>query len=168
MSENGTAAPASTPAIVPTVGRLVHIYDGRRWEGPRAAIIAGVNDDGTIEVNLCRRARDATVKAEELERVFLFSPTNGPEPEGLYAVWMPYQVGQAARTDAAESKLNPAVQGLQRSVDHLINSVESLGARVSDLHNNAMDGLRHLEARASALEAKTAAPTDKIAPPSGG
>ena len=55
MSASGEISP--NPA--PTVGRIVHYaLDPRVDSAPRAAIITGVNLDGTIELEVFHRKRD--------------------------------------------------------------------------------------------------------------
>lgn len=95
--------------IKPTVGRIVwyrpgrHENIGHRVGEPLAALIAGVNSDG--DVNL-------TVSDVEGRTHSRFAVTLAQEGEAMddnyaYCEWMPYQKGQAAKTEAAERALAP-------------------------------------------------------------
>lgn len=88
--------------IQPTVGRIVYYHDKDSGSQPNAAIINCVHGDRMV--SLC-----------------VFPPCGGPRPESSvpliqesdeapapgsrYCEWMPYQKGQAAKTEALESKL---------------------------------------------------------------
>lgn len=90
--------------ITPTVGRIVWFFE-TGWLEPRAAIVCAVNADETINL-------------------FVLSPNGEPESH-LYvhlvqegdqvapsrrAEWMPYQLGQAKKHEAAgEQKAAPGV-----------------------------------------------------------
>lgn len=93
--------------ITPTVGRVVwyhpHGYTTHD-EAPFAAIIAYVHDgDYAGKVNLAWF--DRLGKAESAADIRLWQGGDDPAP-GLsepYCEWMPYQKGQAAKTEALEA-----------------------------------------------------------------
>jgi hypothetical protein len=90
--------------IVPTEGRIVWFrVDPRQGipcrEGkPNAAIVAAVNDDGTV--NLTVFGSDGSQHSRE--NVTLVQ--DGPVQHGE-CTWMPYQRGQAAKVDVKEAEL---------------------------------------------------------------
>lgn len=88
--------------IKPTIGRVVCLYFYGKTqvdagEQPYAAIIAHVLSDE--QVNLAYF--DANGVARNLTAVTLYQG-EGEHPEGSFAMWMPYQIGQAKA--AAEVK----------------------------------------------------------------
>ena len=90
------------PLIKPTVGRVLHVYINDYYalnhepelaiDIPLAAIIAYVHSDE--RVNLAVFNVDG--KAFAVEDVYLAHGATVPSGEN-YAVWMPYQKGQAAK-----------------------------------------------------------------------
>lgn len=103
--------------INPSVGRIVLFSSPGCYTGERPAIITGVNDDGTIEVKVFHRANEPEMARAHTTALHLVSPDT-PIPEealaaGAWCSWMPYQKGQAAKTEALEktvqdASLNPA------------------------------------------------------------
>ena len=97
------------PMIKPTVGRVVLFtpaksdpmatIDGQ----PCAAIIAGVFSDTCVNLAVF----DANGANHSRTSVPLIQDDN-PKPDGYYAEWMPYQKGQAAKTEELEKKLSEA------------------------------------------------------------
>lgn len=91
--------------ITPTPGRVVWFNPGEhdginRNEGqPLAAIIAGVNADGTLNLAVF----DASGNTQPRTNVTLVQPGDANAPVAGYAEWMPYQLGQAAKTEAVEA-----------------------------------------------------------------
>lgn len=92
--------------IQPTVGRIVlfHAYATDTYpgakEGPQAAIVTKVWSDTCV--NLC--VFDANGNVMSKTSVLLVQP-NSESPGAGYCTWMPYQVGQAAKTDQLEKQL---------------------------------------------------------------
>lgn len=93
--------------ITPTVGRsllyvLANTTSGFAGNGGQecACILADVNDDGTI--NVC--VFDANGMPHPRQRVRLMQDGESA-PGGDYCKWMPFQVGQAKKTEALESEL---------------------------------------------------------------
>lgn len=91
--------------IEPTVGRIVLYHYGpgeSRHHGPEAwpAIVTKVH--GHHSVNLTVFAPDGVVLGKPEVRLV---QADEEAPDGEWCEWMPYQIGQAARTEAAEKKL---------------------------------------------------------------
>lgn len=94
--------------ISPTVGRMLWFWPNPRdprskdaGTQPLAAQVAHVNEDGTVNLGVLT----ATGNWTEARRVLL---VQGDEPVPVYlnyATWMPYQIGQAAKTEQAEKEL---------------------------------------------------------------
>lgn len=93
--------------IIPTVGRMVHYWPDasehidRNDEQPLSGQIAGVNSDGTINLQIldcrgCARSRVGVVLIQE----------NDERPLHSFAEWMAYQKGQAAKTESLEKQLD--------------------------------------------------------------
>lgn len=92
--------------IKPTVGRVVWftplLSDDRRWDvkQPLAAIVSYVWGDRMV--NLAVFGPEGTQSGQT--SVPLLQDDDAKPEAGRFASWMPYQVGQAARTEAAEAK----------------------------------------------------------------
>jgi hypothetical protein len=98
--------------IKPTVGRVVWFYKyspGQGHKGPLAAHVAKVIDDS--HVNLMVVDEDGNPRPEK--NVYLKQGVEDLASD--YCEWMPYQKGQAAKTEQAETTLervqNAAKQG---------------------------------------------------------
>jgi hypothetical protein len=93
-----------SPAIIsPTIGRVVWYWKNPPAEGdnktqPEAAIVCYVHSD--ILVNL--HVFDHNGVACSVTSVVLRQPGDG-KPAHSYCEWMPYQVGQAAKAEAADA-----------------------------------------------------------------
>lgn len=90
--------------IQPTVGRVVWFYKyvpGQGHKGPLAAHVAHVHSDAMV--NLMVIDEMGTPRSET--SVHLRQDIGYAPPEGDYCEWMPYQKGQAAKTEALEAKL---------------------------------------------------------------
>lgn len=95
--------------IKPEVGRVVHYYPDDKQEElrgdtsqPCAAQICYVHSETCV--NLSVTTHDGRQKARE--HVPLLMDTDRPVEEGGYARWMPYQIGQAAKTEEFQSQLD--------------------------------------------------------------
>lgn len=89
--------------ITPTVGRVVWVfrpYDTKDATQPEAALVTYVWDDRLINV----AGFDHDGKLFALTSLVLVQPDE-PKPEGNFAVWMPYQKGQAAKTEQLEKQI---------------------------------------------------------------
>ncbi len=94
--------------IKPTIGRVVHFwpFNPRMMiEQPRAAIVAFVHDDERT-VNLGVLDHFGNVYSEL--NVPLLQADEEKPVTGGYAEWMPYQIGQAAKTDELAKALEAA------------------------------------------------------------
>lgn len=88
--------------IKPTPGRVVYFLPALEQRDPNgqplAATVAKVIDDRVV--NLTVHAADGTTYP--LQHVTLLQDGDElPDPNQAYAFWMPYQKGQAAKTEAA-------------------------------------------------------------------
>lgn len=86
--------------ITPTVGRVVWVFrpkDSIDIKQPEAALITYVHGDRLINV----AGYNANGTPFSLTSLTLVQPEE-PKPEHNFAAWMPYQKGQAAKTEALE------------------------------------------------------------------
>ena len=88
--------------IKPTIGRVVwfHPSGASANQQPNAALIAYVHSDTTVNLAVF----DCNGVAESHTSVYLHQE-NAPKPTSYYCEWMPYQQGQAAKTEALEKQL---------------------------------------------------------------
>ncbi len=95
-----------TQVIAPTPGRIVWYHpaehDGiARLNGnPLSAQIAGIHNERLVNLAVL----DAYGNWQQRSQVELVQPDT-TAPNHAHATWMPYQVGQAAKTEAAEAAL---------------------------------------------------------------
>jgi hypothetical protein len=91
-----------TQVISPTPGRVVwfkpapHDGIGTLNGQPLAAIVAGVHNDRLVNLAVF----DAYGNTQQRSSVTLVQPGDAT-PDGAHATWMPHQIGQAAKTEAA-------------------------------------------------------------------
>jgi hypothetical protein len=93
--------------IKPTPGRVVWYYpvaDGALVaidgpEKPLAALIAHVHSDTLVNLSVIDSNGNSHGRCE----IVLVQDGGEAAPKGRYCTWMPYQLGQAARTQAAEA-----------------------------------------------------------------
>lgn len=89
--------------VKPTIGRVMWFYKfvtGGGHKGPMAALVAYVHSDSIV--NLAVADEDGKMRNETSVQVV----QEGQDvPTNNYATWMPYQIGQAAKTEAAEAAL---------------------------------------------------------------
>ena len=86
--------------IKPTIGRVLWYHSAMEHEQPLAVMVAFVHSD--TEVNL--GGFHANGRPFNAINVLLWQG-EGERPTGEYAEWMPYQQGQAARTEQLEKQL---------------------------------------------------------------
>jgi hypothetical protein len=94
--------------IKPTIGRVVWLHrpDSIDQSQPEAALVTYVHSDTCINV------AGFTANGSHFSSTSVYldqGDTPRPEWAILYAEWMPYQKGQAAKTEALESALGSAV-----------------------------------------------------------
>lgn len=110
------------PTIKPTVGRVMWYYPSRThmaelglsyddYGKPLAAIVAAVVNDRCVNL----AAFDQRGVQFSVFQVIIIETDPAPESVVGYAAWMPYQKGQAARTEAAGAAVH-AVDG-KASID---------------------------------------------------
>lgn len=101
-----------TTRIEPTPGRVVWytpsaadtlaLNDG----APLAAIVAAVHADGSVNLAVFDAQGDSRARAH----VTLVQDGEDIPEAGDYAQWMPYQLGQAAKTEAVAAKPKKAAK----------------------------------------------------------
>ena len=95
--------------IKPTVGRVVLFTPGKAADKrtdkrqPLAAIIACVHSDRSVNLTVFEQSGAASMAG--YINVPLLQDDDEARETGFYAEWMPYQKGQAARTEELESRL---------------------------------------------------------------
>lgn len=88
--------------IKPTVGRIV-LFRPAGPDGPtQAAIVCGVNSDTNVNLSVFGLYGEGPTAHRSVRLRQDGEPT--PDYGQHYCEWMPYQLGQAARTEAAEAK----------------------------------------------------------------
>jgi len=94
--------------INPTVGRVVLFHPGRHFSGcsagadvPLPALIARVWSDTCVNIG----GFDANGLPFSATSVLLIQDSNPVPDGGHYCEWMPYQKGQAAKTEALQEAL---------------------------------------------------------------
>lgn len=92
--------------IKPTVGRVVWFYPSgtRPPNQPFAALIAHVWSDTCV--NLAIFDANGQPLPPGHTSILLVQDGNLTPSEGNYCCWMPYQVGQATKTEELEKKLS--------------------------------------------------------------
>ena len=89
--------------ITPTPGRIIWFTPGnndgitRNGAEPLAAIVAGVLADGTVNLAVF----DARGNLSQRHAVEIVDADAANVPVNGFASWMPYQLGQAAKTERA-------------------------------------------------------------------
>lgn len=136
----------------PTIGRVVYYRHGT--EGPFAgsedyvaAMVCWASEDGKT-VNLLTVSHDAVPRGFT-DVPFVQDGERTPE-NGRYAHWMPFQVGQAAKTQEAEGKLAARLDAVEGRLEEGCGRFEATDARVAEL-----------EGRVNTLEAAATAPRDR-------
>jgi len=90
--------------IKPTVGRVVWFHDAfvpDTKEQPQAAIICCVHSDRCVNLAVFDVNGGGSISKTSVP----LRQEGDVAPAGYFCEWMPYQMGQAARTEAAEAKL---------------------------------------------------------------
>ena len=94
--------------ITPTIGRVVWFHPASDESDPRfadqpicAALVAKVWSDTCVNLAVF----DGNGNSHSRTSVLLIQDDNEVPGGGYYCEWMPYQKGQAAKTEHAEAKL---------------------------------------------------------------
>jgi hypothetical protein len=92
--------------IKPTIGRIVwyHPLNSTPEQQPLAAIIVYVWSDTCVNLGIF----SPEGLADHVTSVSLYQG-DGPKPYEQYAEWMPYQQGQAAKTEQLKAQLKDKV-----------------------------------------------------------
>ena len=91
--------------IKPTIGRVVWFHPlEAEPEITHAAIICHVWSDTCVNLHVF----DSNGKSYPQTSVFLYQGDSDRRPSGNFAEWMPYQHGQAAKTEQLEKQLKEA------------------------------------------------------------
>ena len=88
--------------ITPTVGRVVWVRNVSPSEECLAGVVAKIWNDELINVGVFRDNGNGNCSGFTSVRLW---QGDGEPPTGIYAEWMPYQKGQAAKTEALEGQL---------------------------------------------------------------
>ena len=98
--------------IEPTVGRVMWFWPENSYalgHPPLAATIAAVNNNGTVNIGYLDPTGDHH-KAVEVP----IHEEGDERPVRRHVEWMPYQKGQAAKTEALETQVGDLRQGIVR------------------------------------------------------
>jgi hypothetical protein len=106
------------PVIPPTIGRALLFWPARalaerKPDQPFSARIAYVHSDGMVNIEYI----DANGHSNGSTSVPLIQAGEPAPAMGYYCEWMPYQHGQAAKTEAAEAsalELGAAARAAER------------------------------------------------------
>lgn len=92
--------------INPTVGRVVHYFDSTEATRPLAGVICYVHSDTMVNLTVF------TQNGDPVGRTSVSLVQEGePKPLGHRCEWMPYQKGQAAKTEELEAAVRDAISG---------------------------------------------------------
>lgn len=87
-------------SITPTIGRVVWYFDDELTPEPRAGIVAFVHSPSLVNLAVFN------ANGENIGRTSVPLVQDGdPHPAGHRCEWMPYQKGQAAKTEALEKQV---------------------------------------------------------------
>lgn len=155
--------------IQPSTGRIVlYRHDGLANPEPHAAIVIAVQDDRSV--NLACFSPDGTYY-HRLAAPLLQDDDAAPA-EGGYAEWMPFQKGQAVKTEAAESDLHPRVTELEQllttggPIHALVEGLQiDIGGKLSEVEKGVDGKLQELGAWLVKKFAEIGHPLEKAAAP---
>ncbi len=90
--------------IQPSIGRVVWFWpakerDAPKPEQPNAALVVYVHGDRMVNLTVF----DSNGGSRGVTSVTLLQDDDTPSDLGRFARWMPYQLGQAAKTEALEA-----------------------------------------------------------------
>ena len=88
--------------IKPTIGRVVWYWCQKNQTQPQAAVVAYVHSDTMVNLTVF----DENGIPHARTSVFLYQGQENTErPAAIFCEWMPYQKGQAAKTEALEKQV---------------------------------------------------------------
>lgn len=149
--------------IEPTVGRIVwyhpHVDQGGDVNGqPHGAFLAHVHSPRLINLTVFNENGSVYAKTS----VKLLQDDDAPPPDGDYAEWMPFQKGQATKTEQLQAA--PAL-----SLDPIHAKLAELEAGTQGKFTELGDWLKKVlsdfEGRLAAVTAPPIAPANKPAAP---
>lgn len=148
--------------IKPSVGRVVLFYphaDEGEPEGTTyAALVAKVLDDRSVNLAIFNSSGAPFSR----QAVQLLQDDDAAPATGHYAAWMPYQVGQAAKTEAAQAAAAPAPAVDLKPIHDRIDTIEKgLDGKFTALGDWLRPLLEDLDAKIAAV---TAPPGDAPQP----
>jgi len=124
-----------TQVISPTPGRVVwfrpaaHDGIGTLNGQPLAAIVAGVHNDRLVNLAVF----DAYGNSQQRSSVTLVQPGDDVPAGGSYAEWMPYQIGQAAKTQAAVAVADVALASASIAIEIAQDAVAEAAPAVAEV-----------------------------------
>lgn len=136
--------------ITPTVGRIVWYYPDKNWKEdgmPRAAVVAAVakvriNADEYYSLNLT--ICDTNGETFAMVGVRLIQEGDPTPMAGCFCEWMPYQKGQAAKTEELMKAMTPPTLQPVDTADLSKRIVEKPWAKITpDDVNNAILGAHY-------------------------
>lgn len=121
--------------IAPTVGRSIHYHpaaDHPDHGQTLVALIAKVNPDGTLNLAIF----DSCGHHFSRQRVALIQ-CDDATPEGMqYCTWMPFQVGQASKTEEAEHALRK--QRARFAMDQAVHKGDEMFDATSSVYDEKL------------------------------
>lgn len=121
-------------SIKPTVGRVVYYYPKSSeglGDGPLAAIVCHVHNDGVV--NLGVLGPDGTSHARQ--SVILVQDGDDTSFFLCHCEWMPFQKGQAAKTEKVTDDYEKRLNLLGSHVQRLRDENANLSGRIADLES---------------------------------
>lgn len=86
-------------ATTPTKGRIVYFKHHAQEDTFWPAMVVAVDEDGTVDLNV-----NIPGQIQLKQNIVLCQKEDTPPSEGEYCYWMPYQIAQAEKAEAAEVK----------------------------------------------------------------
>jgi hypothetical protein len=156
--------------IRPSVGRVVwfhpHLDEGHTpADQPHAALVVHVLDDRTVNLAVFNQSGAPYSR----QAVQLLQDDDLAPASGHFAMWMPFQVGQAKKTEAAESGAGAAqLQPVHDKIAELEKAVqgkfEELGDWLTKTFADIHERLEKLASPTASDPAPAAAPASGAAP----
>jgi len=89
--------------IQPTIGRVVWFWETKEQSQPQTGLVCYVHSSTLVNLAVF----DANGNPQSRTSVLLYQGDT-ERPERYFAEWMPYQKGQAAKTEQLEKQLQTA------------------------------------------------------------